>query len=160
HLAKWLAIYRRHYHLPPCTVASGCLRIVNQHGKPAPLPAPAAPTGWDVETSLDASMVSAGCPRCHILVVEANSDTFASIAAAETTAARLGAQAISNSYGARETGLTQTYASAYHHPGHAIVASAGDDGFEAASFPANLATVTAVGGTILHKAHNKRGFKE
>jgi hypothetical protein len=31
-LARYLAVYRKHYGLPPCTVASDCLRIVNQHG--------------------------------------------------------------------------------------------------------------------------------
>jgi hypothetical protein len=37
-LARYLAVYRKHYGLPPCTVASGCLRIVNQRGKASPLP--------------------------------------------------------------------------------------------------------------------------
>jgi hypothetical protein len=37
-LGRYLAVYRSHYGLPPCTVASGCLRIVNQDGKPSPLP--------------------------------------------------------------------------------------------------------------------------
>ncbi len=35
-----LARYRRMFHLPPCTVASGCLRIVNQKGNSEPLPIP------------------------------------------------------------------------------------------------------------------------
>src|SRR6516164_9513627 len=33
-----LAAYRSRYTLPPCTVASGCLTIVNQMGQPSPLP--------------------------------------------------------------------------------------------------------------------------
>ena len=41
-----------------------------------------------------------------------------------------------------------------------IVVSAGDSGFTAASFPANLSTVTAVGGTVLTRAHNARGWAE
>ena len=36
HLAAYLARYRAWYHLPACTTASGCLRIVNQHGQAAP----------------------------------------------------------------------------------------------------------------------------
>ena len=32
HLARFLATYRRQFGLPPCTVASGCFRQVNQHG--------------------------------------------------------------------------------------------------------------------------------
>lgn len=77
---------------------------------------------------LDVSMVSAACPHCKILVVQARTDTGANLAAAENTAARLGAQVISNSYGGRESGLTQRYAGAYDHPGHVIVASSGDTG--------------------------------
>jgi hypothetical protein len=105
-------------------------------------------------------MVSAACPRCKILVVEARSASLADLAIAEGTAARLGAVVISNSYGTRETGFSQIYAKDYHHRGHTIVASSGDFGFTAASFPANLATVTAVGGTALSRARNARGWTE
>jgi subtilase family serine protease len=160
HLAADLGVYRHQYSLPACTVASGCLRIVNQKGQTSPLPASGVPYGWDVETLLDVSMVSAACPQCSILVVQANNQNFSALAAAEDTAARLGADVISNSYGGRETGFSQTYAAAYHHPGHTIVASSGDTGFGAANFPANLATVTAAGGTQLAKASNARGWTE
>jgi subtilase family serine protease len=57
-------------------------------------------------------------------------------------------------------GGTQAYAAAYDHPGHVIVASSGDSGFTAANFPANLATVTAAGGTVLARARNARGWSE
>jgi subtilase family serine protease len=159
HLAADLAVYRARYHLPPCTTASGCLRIVNQRGQATPLPA-ADPQGWGVEETLDVSMVSAACPRCQILVVEASSPRFGDLATAEDTAARLGAAAISNSYGARETGYSQADAAAYHHPGHVIVASSGDFGFGPAQFPANLTTVTAAGGTQLSRTSSARGWAE
>jgi subtilase family serine protease len=159
HLAADLAVYRRHYHLPPCTTASGCLKIVNQQGKAAPLPKP-DPLGWGVEETLDVSMVSAACPRCKILVVEARSQSIANLASAEDTADRLGAVAISNSYGARESGFSQAYAVDYNHYGHSVVAASGDLGFTAAMFPANLATVTAAGGTVLSRARNARGWSE
>jgi hypothetical protein len=113
-----------------------------------------------VEETLDVSMVSAACPHCKILLVEATSATFADLAAAENAAARLGAAVISNSYGARENGIIQAFAKAYNHPGHTIVASSGDAGFTAADYPANLASVTAVGGTELARAHNRRGWAE
>jgi len=158
-LGRYLAVYRSHYGLPPCTAASGCLRVVNQDGKPSPLPR-LAETGWSVEATLDVSMISAACPHCKILVVEGRSDSFADLAATEVTAARLGAAVISNSYGGRESGFSQVYRRAYDRPGHTIVASSGDSGFAAASFPANLASVTAVGGTALHRARNARGFAE
>jgi subtilase family serine protease len=159
HLASDLGVYRKEYGLPPCTTASGCLRIVNQEGKPSPLPRP-DPLGWGVEETADVSMVSAACPRCKIIVVEGKTESFGDLAAAENTAVRLGANVISNSYGYREFGFTQTYAKDYNHPGHVIVASSGDYGFTAASFPANLATVTAAGGTRLSRAKNARGWTE
>lgn len=159
-LAANLAVYRSHYGLGACRESTGCLRVVNQNGHASPLPASGVPFGWDVETTLDASMVSAACPHCKILVVEADDDNLASLAAAENTAARLGAQVISNSYGARETGFSQPFAAAYDHRGHAIVVSSGDFGFTAASFPASLATVTAAGGTELARARNARGWAE
>lgn len=159
-LATNLAVYRARYGLPPCTGAGGCLRVVNQSGRTSPLPPSGVPYGWDVETMLDVSMVSAACPHCKILVVQASGSTFAELGAAEDTAARLGAEVISNSYGVRESGLSQSYAGAYDHAGHTIVVSSGDSGFGAANFPANLATVTAAGGTQLSRAHNARGWTE
>ena len=159
HLASDLAVYRKQYGLPPCTTASGCLRIVNEQGQTSPLPHP-DPFGWGVEETLDVSMVSAACPLCKIVVVEGKNPSFANLAAAENTAVRLGAKVVSNSYDARESGFTQAYAKAYNQPGHVIVASSGDFGYTAALFPANLASVTAAGGTQLSRASNARGWTE
>jgi hypothetical protein len=159
-LGGYLRTYRAHFGLPPCGRPSGCLRIVNQNGKVKPLAPSSLHSGWDVEATLDVSMVSAACPHCKILVVEGNSPTFNSLARTEDTAARLGAQVISNSYGARETGFSQAEAKHYRHRGHMIVVASGDFGYDAANFPANLKVVTAVGGTSLKRAHNRRGFTE
>jgi hypothetical protein len=160
HLARYLAVYRNEYGLPACSTQNGCFREVNQAGQPSPLPVSGVPYGWDVETTLDISMISAACPHCKILVVEADSPSLADLAASEDTAARLGAQVISNSYGSTEGGATQVFAQAYRHPGHTIVVAAGDSGFGPVSFPANLASVTAVGGTELARAQDKRGGHE
>jgi hypothetical protein len=159
-LARYLKIYREHYGLPACSTASGCLRIVNQHGKAKP-PAPSSKfTGWDIEATLDVSMISAACPHCKIIVVEASSLSDADMAHTDTTAARMGAAVISNSYGQRENGLAMEFRHDYVHRGHMTVVSSGDSGFDAANFPANLAGVTAVGGTQMKRAHNARGFTE
>jgi len=159
-LANYLAVYRKHFGLPPCTVRSGCFRKVNQQGKAKPLPPSGVFSGWDLEVTLDVSMISAACPHCKILVVEANSPAFGALARSENTAARLGAQVISNSYGGRENGFALKFSKAYRHPGHVITASTGDVGFTAASFPADLDNVTAVGGTILKRAADQRGWAE
>jgi subtilase family serine protease len=159
-LATYLAIYRKKFGLPACTIASGCFRKVNQNGKARPLPASGVGSGWDLEATLDVSMISAACPHCRILVVEADSPSYADMAKTDDTAARLGAEVISNSYGSRENGFALRYASAYDHRGHVTVVASGDLGFTAANFPADLASVTAVGGTILSRAHDRRGWRE
>ena len=158
-LASDLGVYRKEYGLPPCTTASGCLRIVNQEGNPSPLPRP-DPFGWGVEETLDVSMVSAACPLCKIVVVESKNSIFRNLGLGVDTAIRLGADVVSNSYGNRESGFTQAGAKYYNQPGHVVVVSSGDYGFTAAMFPANLATVTAAGGTELSRAKNARGWTE
>jgi subtilase family serine protease len=51
------------------------------------------------------------------------------------------------------------YNDRYNHPGHIIVASSGDDGFNP-HFPAGSQYVVAVGGTRLTHAGNGRGWNE
>jgi hypothetical protein len=152
-----VAAYRSYYGLPACTTANGCFRKVNQSGGTTP-PLPNA--GWALETSLDLDVVSATCPRCHILLVEANTNLFTDLAAAVDRAAILGATQITNSYGGSELGTT-SIASHYSHPGIAITASSGDDGFETVpEAPASFPAVTAVGGTRLTRDTSARGWSE
>ncbi|HUJ58650.1 MAG TPA: hypothetical protein VLX92_09160, partial [Kofleriaceae bacterium] len=55
-----LAMYRSTFGLPPCTIASGCLTVLNQEGQPSPLPgAPPPNDDWTQETALDMDMASA-----------------------------------------------------------------------------------------------------
>ena len=154
-----LAAYRSTYGLPPCTVASGCLTIVNQSGQTTPLPAaPPANDDWTTETALDVDMASAGCPKCKILVVQANSDRDNRLAVSNDTAVAKGATVVSNSWGGPEDATEDTY---YTHPGVAIFASTGDNGYEKrASYPAASPNVIAVGGTTLVKSSNLRGWAE
>jgi subtilase family serine protease len=147
-----LAVYRSHYGLPACTTANGCFKKVGQTGGAVPR----KNASWAEEISLDLDMVSAVCPNCHILLVEATSATNANLAAAVNEAAKLGATEISNSYGGSESGSSNA---AYNHPGIVITASAGDSG-TGASQPASYSTVVAVGGTSLSKASNARGWSE
>ena len=147
-----LGVYRTQYGLPACTTANGCFRKVNQSGGSK---APRANGGWAQEISLDLDMVSATCPSCKILLVEASTPSFANLGTAVNTAARLGATAISNSYGGSDSSAT----SAYDHPGIAVVASTGDAGYEVES-PASFPPVVAVGGTSLTKSGTTRGWTE
>jgi subtilase family serine protease len=151
-----LAVYRAQFGLPACTTANGCFKKVNQQGVQGNYPR--QDTGWAQETALDLDMVSATCPNCKILLVEATSATFANLATAENVAASLGAHVISNSYGGGETS-SSPYEGAYNHPGVAITVSSGDSGY-GVQFPASSPHVTAVGGTSLRQAANTRGWSE
>ena len=153
-----LATYRSQYGLPACTTANGCFRKVNQSGAASPLPT--ADSGWAGEISLDVDMVSAICPNCHILLVEATSASDANLGTAVNTAVSLGAKYVSNSYGGDESSSDTSYDTSYYkHAGVAITASTGDDGY-GAEYPATSQYVTAVGGTSLSTASNTRGWTE
>jgi subtilase family serine protease len=151
-----MGVYRSQYGLPACTTANGCFKKVNESGVQGSYPTTNA--GWDQEQALDLDMVSAICPNCKIVLVQANSASYADLAAAENTAAKLGAHVISNSYGGSESGTT-TYEASYNHPGVAITVSSGDSGY-GVQFPASSPHVTAVGGTSLSRASNARGWSE
>ncbi|OLB78100.1 MAG: hypothetical protein AUI14_14085 [Actinobacteria bacterium 13_2_20CM_2_71_6] len=153
-----LATYRAQFGLPACTTANGCFRKVNQNGAASPLPT--ADQGWAGEISLDLDMVSAICPNCGILLVEANSAYDSDLFVAEDRAVTMGAKFVSNSWGGDEfSGQTSGADAHFNHPGVAITASTGDNGTGAA-YPATSRYVTAVGGTSLSRAANARGFTE
>ena len=143
-----LGVYRSTYGLPACTTANGCFRKINQNGGTT---APKANGGWAQEISLDLDMASAICPRCKILLVEANSSSFADLSAAVDQAAAQGATVISNSYGGSEYSSEAGDQSHYNHPGIMITVSSGDAGY-GVEFPAASQYVTAVGGTSLTRS--------
>jgi len=154
-----LAAYRSHYGLSECTKANGCFKKVNQKGEEGSYPA--NEQGWSVEMSLDLDMVSAVCPGCHILLVEANEASVKELGAAVNEAATLGATEISNSYGLPEEYESEgkgykSYDSDYDHAGIPTTVAAGDEGYDnwqegakSPSFPAASPNVISVGGTTL-----------
>jgi len=151
-----LSTYRSEYGLSSCTTSNGCFEKVGQTGSTTKLPKENA--GWAEETALDMDMVSATCPNCHIIIVEANSASNSNLAAAENEAATLHATVISNSYGGSESGSSN---SAYDHSGIVITASAGDNGYaEGSQQPCSYATVVCTGGSSLVTASNSRGYSE
>jgi len=158
-----LSTYRAEWGLEPIctgTVTTGCVIVkkLDQYGLAAPLPPPNA--GWSEEISVDLDMVSAVCPTCNILLVEANSSSLANLARAEDTAAAFRPKAIGNSYGGLESAFETSYDIAYTHPGIAITASTGDSGY-GVEYPAASPDVTAVGGTTLSPASgSSRGWSE
>jgi subtilase family serine protease len=153
-----LATYRATYGLPACTVASGCFKQINEWGQSSPLPSNDA--GWAEEESLDVDAISAACPDCHILLVEAGSAGPSDFARAENAAAAVpGVVAISNSYGGLEDGGELGDDVNFNHPGIAITAASGDSAYTM-EWPAASQYVTAAGGTTLTPASNARGWTE
>jgi subtilase family serine protease len=153
--ASDLATYRSAAGLPAANFSK-----VNQNGQASPLPQKAPVSDdWTLEEALDVDMVSAICPNCKIILVEAQNDTGTGLFVAENTAAQL-AGYVSNSWGGSEsssdTSLDTTY---FNHPGVAITAAAGDSGY-GVIYPAASPDVVAVGGTSLSTASNSRGWTE
>jgi subtilase family serine protease len=153
-----LAAYRAQFGLPACTTANGCFDKIAQDGTKN---YPAADASWATEISLDVDMVSAMCPKCHILLVEASDNASSNLGVGVNTAVKLGANVVSNSYGGSESSFETSEDTAYYnHPGVAIVASAGDDGF-GVEYPAASPDVVAVGGTSLSRSLvDSRGWTE
>ena len=148
-----LNAYRSEYGIPPCSSSNGCFRKVNQTGG-ASYPSP--DRVWAREISLDLDMVSAICPNCQILLVEASTNEETDVAVAENEAVKLGATEISDSFLGPES---SEHASAYDHPGVSIAAAGGDHGYGVQS-PASYPTVIAVGGTSLRPGAGRRGWAE
>jgi subtilase family serine protease len=144
-LERDLGVYRAQYGLSDCTKVNGCLRIVDQNGGTA---LPRMDIGWAQEQALDVDAVSAACPDCKILVVQAKTASIVNLGTAVNTAVRLGAAVVSNSYGGGDY-ADSSYGTYYNHPGVAITASTGDNGYQGGSYPASSTYVTAVGGTSL-----------
>jgi subtilase family serine protease len=152
-----LATYRAQWGLPACTTQNGCFKKLNEHGEARNYP----PTnsGWDTEQALDVDMASAMCPGCTIYLIEATNSSFKSLGTAVAEAATLGAHVISNSYCGGESPAVKKFEKYYNHPGVAVTAANGDDGYGVCA-PADMTSVVAVGGTYLKTSDNARGWTE
>lgn len=142
-----LGMYSSHYGLPACTTANGCFKKVNQVGGTS---YPRKDAGWSLEISLDVEIAHAICPGCNILLVEANSNSFANLLTAEDYAVGH-ATIVSNSWGGGEfsSETSNSYDGHFNHIGHPITFSSGDGGY-GVEYPAASHYVTAVGGTTLN----------
>jgi hypothetical protein len=163
-----LANYRAEYGLPSCTEADGCLKILNEEGQASPLPA--EDPGYAYATSTALEMISAACPNCRLLVVEANvdasgsGDEMADIGTSVDEAVTQGATIVNEPITGDEVADEATaYDPDFDHPGVEITVPSGNletgqDGFAysggtaAIQYPAASPYVTAVGGTNLDQA--------
>lgn len=141
-----LDYYRSYFGLPACTPENGCFREVGQSGGSS-LPPPNS--AWVNEIALDVQAVSAICPSCHILLVDAKSASADDLGAGAATAVRLGASYLSLSYGSADSvGNAALNLSYYNSPGVTYVAATGDNGYAGGTiFPSSATNVIAAGGT-------------
>ncbi|HAO64513.1 TPA: peptidase S8 [Candidatus Taylorbacteria bacterium] len=136
--------------LPACSgsitnSSAPCFQKVDQRGGSS---YPAANAGWALEISLDVEVAHAMCQNCRILLVEADSNSFANLMSAVDRAVALGATVVSNSYGGSEFSGETAYDAHFNHPGVAVVVSSGDSGY-GTEYPAASNAAVAVGGTTL-----------
>lgn len=139
--------------LPTCNASLGagagptnqpCFQKVNQNGGAK---YPRSDQGWALEISLDIQWAHAVAPGANILLVEASTNSFANLLAAEDYA-KTHAQYVSNSWGASEFSGETVYDPHFAQPGVSFFVSAGDAGLPA-DYPSASPNVISVGGTRL-----------
>ena len=109
-------------------------------------------------------MASAACPKCKILVVQADDDSGDGLYLSQMAAASLGATVISNSWGGPEDNTVASSEMYFNHSGIAIFVASGDSGYndggQGPDYPSTSAYTIAVGGTTLTSSTNSRGWTE
>ena len=164
-----LAVYRSEFGLPACTTANGCFRKVNQSGGTSPYP---AANRAGVSRSLWISTWSPPyAPTARSCSSRPTTTPTPTWDRRSIPPCRMGAIAVSNSYGGPEGSGETTYLDPYYdHPGVAITAATGDCGYNCAAstrqhyksveYPAASPYVIAVGGTNLTPDASARGWTE
>jgi subtilase family serine protease len=140
-----LGVFSSQYGLPACATANGCFQKVSQMGGTN---YPRTDTGWALEISLDIEWAHAIAPGAKILLVEASSNSFANLLAAEDYA-KAQAQYVSNSWGGSEFSGESSYDSHFVQSGVSFFVSSGDSGLPA-QYPSASPNVISVGGTTLN----------
>jgi subtilase family serine protease len=147
--ANDLAVFNTQYNLPFCS--GGTFTKVDQRGGTS---YPRKDAGWALEIALDIEWAHAIAPCASILLVEADSNSFANLLAAEDYA-KTHAQYVSNSWGGSEfSGETSSaYDGHFVQTGVSFFVSSGDSGLPA-EYPSASPNVISVGGTTLHFSGN------
>jgi subtilase family serine protease len=134
----------------PATSA-GCSLVVAYSGTNGTVTSavPAINKGWVTESSLDVEWAHAIAPMARIVLVEARSNGGADLLDAIRLAGKLGAGAVSMSFGAPEFSGWASVDSLFQTARVAYIASSGDSGY-GTSWPATSPNVLAIGGTRLN----------
>ncbi len=140
-----LGVFSTAFNLPACTTSNGCFSKVNQNGGTN---YPRKNSGWALEISLDIQWAHAIAPGAKILLVEASSNSFTNLMAAENYA-KTHAGYVSNSWGGSEFSSESSYDANFQQAGVSFFASSGDSGLPA-QYPSASTNVISVGGTTLN----------
>src|SRR5450759_1145147 len=139
-----LNVFSSQFGLPACTTANGCFKKVSQTGTTK---YPRYNSGWGLEIALDIEWAHAIAPGAKILLVEASSNSFSNLLAAEDYASAH-AGYVSNSWGGSESSGEASNDPHFVHSGVSFFVSAGDAGLPA-EYPSASPNVISVGGTLL-----------
>jgi kumamolisin len=147
-----LTAYSAQFGLPAPTAST--FTVTNAGTTPGADPNCALYGGWNCwasEAALDIEMAHAMAPAAHIYLVEALSNGFTDLFAAETKAVALvkaaGGGEVSNSWGGSEFSTETSYDSKFIGTNVVVFASTGDR--EGTEYPSVSPNVVAVGGTTI-----------
>jgi hypothetical protein len=127
---------------------------INALGSASTTTFPSANADWSIEIALDIEWAHAIAPKANILLVEANSNSYADLLKAVDYARNSpGVATVSMSWGggeiSSETSFDSHFTTPAGHPGVTFFASTGDSGAPALA-PSVSSHVVAVGGTSLN----------
>ena len=116
--------------------------------------------GWELEEALDLEWAHAMAPDARLFLVEARSNSFSDLLAAERVAgslvARAGGGEVSNSWGGAEFSGETTFDSTFTTAGVVYFASSGDQ--PGVQYPAASPNVVAAGGTTTSRNPSTANF--
>ena len=139
-----LATFNNAFNLPACSTANSCFqKIYADNNKPR------TDSGWAAEIALDVEWAHAIAPQAKIMLVEASSNSLQDMYRAVQVAINNGANIISMSWGAAESGSQVNTNNLFKSPAITFVAASGDSGY-GVSYPASSPFVLGVGGTTLY----------
>jgi subtilase family serine protease len=114
---------------------------------------PAYNAGWEIEESLDVQWAHAMAPSAKIVLVEAATNSFTDLMAAEDVAKNMvnaaGGGEVSNSWGGAEFSGQTAYDARFVKAGVVFLASSGDD--PGVSWPGTSPNVVSAGGTTVRR---------
>jgi subtilase family serine protease len=143
-----LSVFSKHFGLPDITSRS--FQVIYAYGvKP-----PVDPSGeWELEEALDIEMAHSLAPNAKIVLVEANSNSYNDLNAAEVVASgvaeQYGGGEVSNSWGGPEFPNELAFGSNFIGTNVVFFASAGDA--PGVLYPSVLPNVVGVGGTQIDR---------